>query len=191
MTAVAYTSGFGQVQGSILKSIPSLPTLQKGFYYNPIADIKSDLTSIGADTTVPYYLTWNATIAISQQVGNATQYQSPLQCSPLGIIALLSYGAVLEQKFINFQSQRFGPYTFNTLISALDYPSILPTSVQGEVPAIFPSPFGNQKSADALCIYPQFVLEDSFELLFEYLAFQLEVPGSSVLTLFPSTIYFY
>ena len=191
MTAVAYTDGFGTIQGSILKSIPSLPTLQRGFYYNPMADIRSDFSAIGADASQPYYLTWNATIAVSQSLPNAPKLQSPLDSTFLGIFAALSYGAVLEQKFINFQSQRFGPYFFNTVISALDYPSILPTSVQGSVPGIYPSPYIFTKSADSFCISPQFVVNDSFEVLFEYMAVNFQPVGGSVVNLFPSPIYYY
>jgi len=191
MTAVAYTDTYGQIYGSILKSIPSLPSLQRGSYYDPITDIKSDFSAIGADPTQPYYITWTATIAVSQAVANAPQLQSPLQSTFLGIFAALSYGAVTEQKFINFQSQRFGPYCFNNLISALDYPSLSPASVQGPVSAIYPSPFIRTKTADSFCINKQFVLTDSFEVLFEYLAFNIEAVPGSVLTLLPSPIYFY
>jgi hypothetical protein len=186
MTVYSYTIGYGGVEGQIETSVSDLPIVQNGHYWNPIAEIQSDLASIGADNTQPYWIDWDLTIVTSQLVKNAPSFKSPLKDSFIGVLTFLSGGAVIEKKFLNFQSQRFNFHGFWNLLPSLDYPASPSSPTVGQVDYILSSFSISPKPADSVVIYPEYADPSNMTAYIGYRAV-LGNPGQTfVLTDFPN-----
>jgi hypothetical protein len=186
MVVQAYTSGFGQILGQIQKNIDFLPKLQNGFYLNPIADIQSNIASIGADPTQAYWIDWDLTLFISETAKNGPVLQSPLQNTYQAIVAFLSGGAVTEQLFVNFQSQRFPFHGFWNLLPATEYPAEPSAPISGAVDFILSSFATASKAADSVCIYPQYAIAPTIDAFVSFRATLGQPDGTFVLTDFPN-----
>lgn len=186
MTVFSYTTGYGGIEGQIEAIVSDLPILQNGYYWNPIAEIQSEIASIGADNTQPYWIDWDLTILTSLLVKNAPSLKSPLKDSFIGVLAFLSGGAVAEKQFLNFQSQRFNFHGFWNKLPAVDYPAAPSSPIAGEVDFILSSFSISPKPSDSVVIYPEYADPRDMSAYIGYRAV-LGNPGSTfVLTDFPN-----
>lgn len=186
MVVQAYTPSYGQIIGQIEINIDFLPKLQNGYYLNPIATIQSNIASIGADPTQPYWVDWDLTTFVQSSAKNSPVLQSPLLSTYQGIVAFLSGGSVVDQHFINFQSQRFPFHGFWNLTPTSDYPSQPTAPISGQVNAITSSFATQSIPGDSVCIYRQYALPSSLDAFLNFRATLGTPDGTYVLTDFPS-----
>jgi hypothetical protein len=182
MVVLAYQPDLGQLIGQIQKNASFLPTLQKGHYWDPVAEINADIASIGADPSQPYWIEWDITVSINEAVKNAPSLQSPLQSSFFGILAFLSGGACTGQEYINFASQRFGFRGFWNVLPAVDYPATPTATVAGEVDVISTRLSTGTKSADSCCIYAQYANINNIQLYLSFKALLFSYDGTYTVT---------
>jgi hypothetical protein len=186
MVIQAYTSGYGELVGQIQTSLVSLPKLQNGYYLNPISAITTSLASVGADPTQPYWIDWDLTTVCSSSANNRPILQSPLFSTYQGIVAFLSGGAVRDQHFINFQSQRFSTHGFWNLKPAAGYPSAPPSPISGQVNIITSSLATQTVPGDSACIYPQYAIPLVIDVFVNFRATLVTYASPLFLSDFPS-----
>jgi len=186
MVVYAYTPGYGEVIGQIQTNVAFLPKVQKGFYWNPITEIQADLAGIGADISKPFWIDWDLTVVTSQITQNAPLLQSPVESTYRSIVAFLSGGAIIEQDYVNFQSQRFRFHGFWNLLPAADYPASPESPVVGEVDVITSSFSTASVPGDSVLIYPQYSNENNISAFIGFRATNGEPNGTYVLSDYPS-----
>jgi hypothetical protein len=190
MVVLAYTPEYTIITGQIQKNLASLPKLQNGYYYNPIADINANIASVGGSLFSMYWIDWDATVITTISAQNAPRLQSPVKSSYLGILAVLSEGAVASQHYINFQSQRFPFYGFWNQIPAVNYPASPSGTVVGAVSQILPATTAGSQPGDSICIYPQYIDPADVDLFFNFRATLSSTVAEIYLTDYPPQFFF-
>jgi hypothetical protein len=186
MVVYAYTPGFGQVIGQIQTNVAFLPKVQQGFYWNPIEEMQDNLSSIGADNSQPYWIDWDLTVVTSRTTKNAPYLQSPVQSTYSAIVAFLSGGAVIEQDYVNFQSQRYKYHGFWNLLPAAPYPSSPESPIAGEVEFINSSFATANIPGDSVLFYPQYSNQNDMSAFIGFRASLGNPGGTYVLSDYPN-----
>jgi len=186
MVITAYTPGYGQLLGQIQRNVADLPKLQNGFFWDPSPEIERDLLLTGADIDNPYWIDWDLTVVTSQTTKNAPSLQSPVRSTYSAIVAFLSGGAVIEQDYVNFQSQRFRYHGFWNLLPSIPYPASPDSPTIEEVDVIVPSLSTATSPGDSVLIYPQYSNENDISAFIGFRA-TLGLPdGTYALSDYPS-----
>jgi hypothetical protein len=188
MVVLAYTPDLSQILAQIQVNADFLPSLQNGKYFDPISNINANITSVGGNPTLPYWIDWDLTYYTYATAKNGPMLQSPLQKTYQGIVAFLSGGSVVDEAYVNYSCQRFGFRGFWNLLPASNYPTEPTSPVAGEVSSILSSLTNTSRPSDSFVFYPQYVNPTEVDFFFSFRATLIAPSDSFVLSDYPNTI---